>query len=376
MNPDTAPSSAPGASLPRIDLNPARVRRILVCQLRQIGDVLLATPAIHLLRQRYPQAEIHLLTEAKAVPVVAGNPDIARIHAVDRKAHRDPRAQLQFYLEVARHRFDLLVDFQQLPRIRWVLALARFFPPPGGAQVRLSYRAPWYNGWLYTHTVQPLGGYAAMAKASVLRPLGIHWNGEAPRMHLTPGELTGADAILAEHGIGPGQTLITVDPTHRRDTRRWPGAHFGRLAAMAAAQDPALRFLVLHGPGELPEARAVAEAAGSPACVVARRVLTLREMAACIARARLHLGNCSAPRHIAVAVGTPTLTILGSTSSAWTFPGPGHADLRLGLDCQPCNENVCPLGHTRCLTDLAPETVLPALMARLRAGKGDAAPCA
>jgi heptosyltransferase-2/heptosyltransferase-3 len=373
-NDATATDAAPGA--PPIALDPARVRRILVCQLRQIGDVLLSTPAIHLLRGRFPGAEIHLLTEAKAVPVVQGNPDIARIHAVDRKAHRDPRAQLAFYLDVARNRYDLLVDFQQLPRIRWVLALARLFPPRGGRQVRLSCRAPWYNRWLYTHTVRPQDGYAAMSKASVLRPLGIHWNGEAPRMHLAPGELAGADAILAEHGIGPEHVLITVDPTHRRDTRRWPAEHFGRLAALAAAGNPALRFLVLHGPGELPEARAVAEAAGTPACVVTRRMLTLREMAACIARAALHVGNCSAPRHIAVAVGTPTLTILGSTSSAWTFPGPNHADLRLGLDCQPCNENTCPLGQARCLTDLEPETVLPALMARLRAGKGDAAPCA
>lgn len=371
MSPDTT-----AAPIARIDLDPARVRRILVCQLRQLGDVLLATPAIHLLRERFPQAEIDLLTEAKAVAVVAGNPDIARVHAVDRKAHRDLRAQLRFYLDVAKNRYDLVVDFQQLPRIRWVVALARLFPPPGGAQVRLSYSAPWYNGWLYTHTVRPLGGYAAMTKASVLRPLGIAWNGEAPRLHLAPEELAGADAILAEHGIGPQHTLITVDPTHRRDTRRWPAAHFGRLVALAAAHNPALRFLVLYGPGERPDAEAVAAAAGSAACVLTGRMLTLREMAACIARARLHLGNCSAPRHMAVAVGTPTLTVLGSTSPAWTFPGPDHADLRLGLDCQPCNENTCPLGHTRCLTDLTPKTMLPALLARLGQPEGGKAPCA
>ncbi len=357
-------------------IDPASVRRILVCQLRQIGDVLLATPAIALLRERFPRAEIELLTEKKTLPVVQGNPDLARVHAIDKKAHRSLRAQFGFYLAVARRRYDLIVDFQQLPRIRWVLALARLFPGASGRQVRLSYDAPWYNRWLYTHTVRPLDGYAAMSKASVLRPLGVRWEGEAPKLVLDPAELDAARDILAAHGIGPDQTLVTVDPSHRRDTRRWPAAHFGRLIALAAAADPALRFLVLFGPGEEADAAAVARAAGTTACVVTSRMLTLREMAACIRLARLHLGNCSAPRHMAVAVGTPTLTILGSTSNAWTFPGPGHAALALGLDCQPCNENSCPLGHTRCLTELTPEAVLPELTARLADPSPEDAPCA
>ncbi|MBU1001289.1 MAG: glycosyltransferase family 9 protein [Proteobacteria bacterium] len=345
-----------------IDIDPKRVRRILVCQLRQIGDVLLATPSIRLLKKRFPDADIDLLTEQKALPMVDNNPDLAQVWAIDRKAHRNIAAQLSFYWQVASQRYDLVIDFQQLPRIRWVLALARLFPPKSGRQIRLTYDPPWYNRWLYTHWSKPVGGYAAMTKASVLLPLDIDWNEEPPRLYLTAAEQERAKGILSEHGIGQEDVLITVDPSHRRATRQWPEGHFGELIRLASQAEPRLKFLVFYGPGEEYVARAVQDAAGVPACIVTKSMLTLREMAACIQRATLHFGNCSAPRHMAVAVGTPTLTVLGSTSNAWTFPNSKHAALAKGLDCQPCNENSCPSGSRRCLTDLMPAEVLPELL--------------
>jgi len=267
---------------------------------------------------------------------------------------------LAFYLQVARQRFDLLVDFQQLPRIRWVAALSRFF----GCRWRLSYDPPWYNRWLYSHTVRPRDGYAAMCKASVLEPLGLVWRGERPELFLRPGERAWAGEFLQANGLA-SCALVTVDPSHRRATRRWPAAHFGRTLGLAAAARPEARFLVAWGPGERDLALEVAAASGSAACVVPDRMLTLRQLAAVQERTALHFGTCSAPRHLAVAVGTPTLAVLGSTSDAWTFPAPEHGDVRLGLPCQPCNRNEC--DTMQCLADLTPEAVLPELLLRLDA---------
>ena len=93
-------------------------------------------------------------------------------------------------------------------------------------------------------------------------------------------------------------------------------------------------------------------------------MLSLREMAACIAEADLHIGNCSAPRHIAVAVGTPTLTVLGSPTPAWTVPSPEPADIALNLPCQHCNRNHCP--DPRCLTGMLPGPVADKAMEMLK----------
>lgn len=68
-----------------VDLATFSPKRILVCQLRQIGDVVLATPSIELLKRRYPDAEIHLLTEKKCAPLLEHNPHLGKVWALDKK---------------------------------------------------------------------------------------------------------------------------------------------------------------------------------------------------------------------------------------------------------------------------------------------------
>ncbi len=344
---------------PFTDLAP---KNILVCQLRQIGDVLLATPAVELLHKAYPQARIHFLTEKKCAPVLENNPHLHKVWEIDKKALSHLGKELLFYRRVASQDFDLVVDFQQLPRCRWVVGFSR-------AHVRLSYTPPWYTRWLYNLTATPKDGYSAMAKASVLAPLGIGWNGERPRLYLSDAEKTWASDYLHAAGYTPGNDpLVTVDPTHRRDTRRWPAAHYAGLMDMVAQQRPGARFFMLYGPGEREDINAIAsQVKARHNLIIPEEVISLRQMAAIINAADLHFGNCSSPRHFAVAVDTPTLVVLGSTSQAWTFPAPEHKAIALGLDCQPCNDNSCTPGHMRCLHNLTPDKVLPVLLQHLKA---------
>ncbi len=340
------------------------VNKILVCQLRRIGDVLLATPAIRLLAERFPQAELHVLTESSSAPMLQNNPHIARIWDLDKQALPTLAHELVYSWKVARQGFDLVVDFQQLPRCRWVVAFS-------GARIRLSYTPPWYNRPLYTHWAAPLPGYAAMAKASVLRPLGIEWSGQCLELFLTPEERQEAGQLLHGLGLRSGDVLLSVDPTHRRQSRAWPLEHWGALLALAGAARPDLTFLLLFGPGEEEAVGRVREHALHAGLAAKRlllppRLLTLRQMGACIGHAAMHMGNCSAPRHVAVAVGVPSFTVLGATSWAWTFPAPEHIHVARELECQPCNKNTCPkYPEPRCLVELAPEDVLPRLLEHL-----------
>lgn len=330
-----------------------RFHKILVCQQRQIGDVLLATPALRLLRQAQPQAEIHFLTERKCVPVLENNPDIDTVWELDKKRLGTIAKQLAFYRHVASQGFDLVIDFQQLPRLQLVTLFSR-------APVRLSYTPPWHRRLLYTHWADMQPGYAAQTKASILRPLGIEWRGEKPRLHLTADEERWAQGWLREQGLREGEILVTVDPSHRRLTRLWPAERFARLVDLAAERGERLRFLLLFGPGEEPVVRELASRVRcKEALLPTSSMLSLREMAAVMRLARLHVGNCSAPRHFATAVDTPTLVIHGSTGGEWRYPSPEHRMVSLDLPCQPCNKNTCPPGTRQCLMELAAEQVLP-----------------
>tara|TARA_Y100001954_G_C15829597_1_gene614466 strand:- start:21695 stop:22807 length:1113 start_codon:yes stop_codon:yes gene_type:complete len=323
-------------------------RKILACQLRQIGDVLLSTPAYKLLKQRYPDAELHVLTEKKCVSVLENNPHIDHVWAIDKKELSNPLKAVAWYARVGRQGYDLIVDFQQLPRCKWVVGLSN-------APVRLSFTPPWYNKFLYTHWTEMESGYAAKAKASVLAPLGIEWDMDKPELFLTDQEKSDAEATLKQYGIS-GVPFITVDPSHRRKTRKWPARHYISLLKILEEQYPDMKAVILYGPGEKELADKINAEAGNNVLVF-DEMLSLRQMAAVLDRAVMHLGNCSSPRHFAVAVDTPSVVIHGATSPAWRFPSDDHLSLARRPGCCFCNKKSCKLGTFECLVEYLPERV-------------------
>ena len=94
---------------------------------------------------------------------------------------------------------------------------------------------------------------------------------------------------------------------------------------------------------------------------------------ALIAAARGVVSNDSGLMHVAAAFGVPQAALFGSTSPEHTPPLNPQARVlwlkeELQLDCAPCFERVCRFGHTRCLTELAPQRVQATLRAALAAG--------
>ncbi|SKA91487.1 heptosyltransferase-2 [Paucidesulfovibrio gracilis DSM 16080] len=328
--------------------------KILICQQHQIGDVLLATPCVRLLHERFPQAELHFLTEQKCRPMLENNPLLTKIWTIDKKAGLS--GTMGLYSGLLRERFDLAIDLQQFVRLRLATLCSR-------APVRLSYKPRWYNKLFYNRFGAVGKGYAAKAKAGVLEPLGVAWSGQPPELHLTEEELAWGKQYLAKQGVDSSTMLMTLDMTHRRITRKWPAEYYARLLSMLAARHPRLRLFLLYGPGEEQEVRNIWQQAGNPdGCILPEKQTTLREVAAIIRHAHAHFGNCSSPRHLAVAVGTPSMAVLGSNKpGSWTFPSPQHGYIRNErpgeYTCLGCNKSTCRLGTLECLYALTPELV-------------------
>lgn len=332
-----------------VNLHP---KRILVCQQRQIGDVLLATPVFELLRKRFPEAQLHIFTEKKCEPLLRHNPFIDAFHLIDRKDGFF--RQLAFYRKVALHGFDLVIDLQQLPRCRMMTLMSH-------APVRLSFPATVLSKYLYNVLVLPEEGYASQTKASLLRPFNISWHGEAPRIFLTDEEQKQARELLSSCGVRPGQRLIVIDSTHRRPAKRWPAERFAALMKLMLNRDSSFRFLLMRGPGEekdIEKLYALCLNASIPpdALLVPEPLPDIRLSAACMAEAELHIGNCSSPRHMATALGIPSLVIPGASGTAWKYPSPMHSELRPDLPCQLCSRNECE--DPQCLLQVTPEEAL------------------
>ena len=332
-------------------------RRILVLQQRQIGDVLLATPAVAAIRRRFPEAEIHFLTESKCADMLVGNPDIDRIIPMDKRRLRG-LAAFAWYWSTARQGYDLVIDFQSLPRLKWITLFS-------GAPIRFAATRKRRTSLIYNAFPDPIcGGYAAWEKVDLLSALGIENLHEPPKLILSDAELKAADAFLAGLGLKPGERLVTLDVTHRRPGCKWPAAYFAKAVGILHAAHPSLRFLAFWGPGERDQAMEMFDDVPPEARSAVMRipdVQPLRMIAACIARASLHLGNCSAPQHMAAALGTRACIVVGATGPAWHCPTPGNTDVAAGLHCQFCHRHECPDGYP-CLKGLMPDTVAKAAM--------------
>lgn len=338
------------------DLEPRiPAERILVIQFRQIGDVLLSTPVLRALRSSYPQSYIAFLTEPSPGRVLQGNPLLDEVIIRPRRATW--RQQWQLLRHIRRQRFELAIDLIGNPRSAVLTRLS-------GARHRLAFarfpRSLFYT-MLVTHH-HPAPEYTVAKRLRLLEPLGIQATDLRPMLPYTQREQGTVVAFLRAHAITPEDLLVCIDPTHHVPTRQWPGAHFSALVDRLSERLSA-RVLLLWGPGEEAQVQAIAAAARSHPVLIPE--WNLQTLAALLAQADLFIGCNSAPLHIAISQGVPTLTIMGATLSVnWIPPEPQHRAVFAGLPCQPCEKNSCgPPLNIACLRTLTVETVFAAVQA-------------
>jgi len=315
-------------------------KRILVIQLKRAGDVIVTTPVLPALRQALPQAEIDFLVDKPFAPLLENNPSLHQVHLYDRQA------PWKTWRNLRAASYDWIIDFQSSPRS----ILAGLY---SGARVRAGYRVSFWGMFFHRTIKRPGAGLSATeGKMTLVRALlaSAPAAGER-RIYLTDPERNWAAKEINEKPAA--KDIVGLIPTHRRSSRRWPAASFAHLARLLVSQGRAV--WLFWGPGEQDYVSAIQrEAPGSR--MIPRT--SLRQMAALLEQCKMVVTNDNGPMHLAVAVGTPTVTLYGPTDPvAWNPGGPRHRVVQAsGLTCLGCNLNACPFGH-ECMAWIAPEKI-------------------
>jgi heptosyltransferase-2 len=158
---------------------------------------------------------------------------------------------------------------------------------------------------------------------------------------------------LAEH-----HPLVVISPGAKFGASKcWMPERFAALAdRLVETHDAAI--IVTCGPGEEPIARAIGSAMKKRGLLLDDPRLSLGELKSLIRRCDLWIGNDAGPRHIAKAFNVPAVTIFGPTHPDWTSTS--HVDeriVRIDVDCGPCQQRICPLGHHQCMTGVTVDAV-------------------
>lgn len=346
------------------------LRRALVIKLRHHGDVLLSSPVVSALKQAAPQCEIDALVYADTAPMLSEHPALTQLHSIDRNWKRlgiVRQAQAEWRLLAvlrARH-YDLVVHLTDHPRGAWLVRLLR---PRWAVAPQCPDRSARSWAASFTHQSPPAlaGRHTVETHLDALRYLGLHIPEKSVPLTLISGREAEAsvDARLAKHGLLPG-SFIHIHPASRWLFKCWPADRFAALCDALAQEGWPLVLTAAPDPKE----KAMVEE------IIARRAvlsaptfdfsgqLSLKELAALIARARLFVGVDSAPMHIAAAMGTPTVAIFGpSGDREW---GPWNIASRIVTStehpCRPCGSDGCNGSKiSECLTTLPVAQVLAA----------------
>ena len=332
------------------------IRKILVIQLGDIGDVVWAIPAFWALKAAFPQSVLSVLSRNPYGDLLFDDPHIDKIFQVDQQSIF---RQLQLLKNLRREKFDLIFDLRADDRGAFTSFLI-------GAPIRaaLYYSGFFWRNRMFTHLVDPPPTTerertyrAADQSLKIIRGFGIKENTVIPQIFVSPATKNKAKRLLAAENVAAQDGYVTINPFSRWSYKEW-GMNKWRELISFIWQQYKMPVLILGSEDERGRANELTVANPSPVYNFAGKTF-LREMAAILQTSRLHIGVDSAAPHIAAAVGTPTLTIYGPSDwRDWAPPGEKNKVVLPDMDCSPCHKKGCDgSGRSECLETLAVKKV-------------------
>ncbi|HKZ21932.1 MAG TPA: glycosyltransferase family 9 protein [candidate division Zixibacteria bacterium] len=288
-------------------------QRILIIQLRRIGDVLMCTPVIRALRQKYPQSHLAFLTEEESKSILENNPNLNQVIVWDKNKYSNWFYALKKIKEIRDKKFDLVIDLLGTPRT----ALASFL---SGSKKRIGF-AYRFRKIFYNLKVVPdqQEKYGALYKLDSLKPLRIEPRDCKLDMVIDSKAKSFAQKFFMENKISDSDFKITISPTARRRFNFWFLDRYAQVAD-GLMEKYSAKVILVWGPGEKEIVEKIASLMKFKP-ITSSETSTLLELAAILGQCDLHLGNDNGTKHIATAVGVPTVTIYGPHSPvSWTYP--------------------------------------------------------
>ncbi|MEL7023851.1 MAG: lipopolysaccharide heptosyltransferase II [Pseudomonadota bacterium] len=179
----------------------------------------------------------------------------------------------------------------------------------------------------------------------------------APRLRVDEASQNAALERLIQDASKPAIGLLPG--AEYGPAKAWPAEHFATAAR--ALHERGFSVWLLGGPGD----RAVADSIRKGAAVPIENLCgetTLSEAIDLLAACRGVITNDSGLMHVAAAVQTHVVAVYGSSSPHFTPPLTDHKSIHyLDLECSPCFQRECPLGHLRCLNELTPAGVVASI---------------
>ncbi|MCB0572104.1 MAG: glycosyltransferase family 9 protein [Phaeodactylibacter sp.] len=328
--------------------------KILAIRFSSIGDIVLATPVVRALQQQLG-AEVHFLTKRSFRGIVAHNPYINKVYAIDKKVG-------EVLPGLKQEAYDYIIDLHHNLR---------------SLQVKLALKGKAYafnklnwEKWLMVRLKANRlpDKHIVDRYMETVRPLGVKNDGKGLDYFIPEEDEVEVGAFLSGNVLAPAHeaprfVAFAIGAAH--NTKRLPTDKI-----ISVCKKISLPVVLLGGPGEAEEGRQVAEAAGGHVFNTCG-LLNLNQSASFVRQAYKVITHDTGLMHIAAAFGKDVISVWGNTIPEFGmypyYPEGVSRNTTVevpGLPCRPCSKigyQACPKGHFHCMRNISEDNIVTAV---------------
>lgn len=344
-----------------MEINKNMIQKILVVQVGGIGDVILTTPVFSVLKKHFPGVEIHFCTSALLKDLISRQPDVDQV-IIFPKLTINIFDVFTFYRILHKNHYDLIIDYQCTPGTALPIWFSR-------APLRLGWKMQ-RRQWAYNiHSeANRLQKYVPIQKGQALKEIGINEINQKLEIVLDDEWRTEVDKYFSAEKVDRNKLMVNMTPKGQVQTREWPASRFVKLAELLVKKHNATVFYS----GNLVNREYLKHLASKSNYAI--KVIPswpLHLFAAYLSQVDLHFSYDNGPKHMAIALDTPTLSLFATDPPILWNPAndPNHPYLLAEVPCRFCRLIECPL--MLCMKSIEPEVILrqiekiPALQPKL-----------
>jgi heptosyltransferase-2 len=336
----------------------SRTERILIRSTNWIGDAVMTAPAVRAIRRNFPKARISMLAKPWVAPVFAHSPHVDEIVVFDANGrHKGMGGIVRLARDLRSHRFDAAVLLQNAIEAALIAFMA-------GIPQRIGFDTD-ARRLLLTHPVRCTQAIKSIHQTGyylkMLEGAGLTIGSQRLELSLGLQDRQQAAQILSVHGISADHRVVGLNPSATfGPAKQWFPERYADLGDRLSRSLDAT-IMIFGGPSDRGLGQRITRMMETPAIDLSGRT-SLGEAMALVDRCLAFVTNDSGLMHVAAALNIPLVAIFGSTNFTTTSPYSHNSRIvRVPIECSPCMQPVCPLGHHNCMRQVSVKMVCDAL---------------
>lgn len=329
------------------------MEKILIIRLSSIGDIILTTPLIRAVRQKYPQAQIDFLIKSQFKSLLTHNPHISRLITFD-KVSNDIKSIKEV---IKNNKYDWIIDIHRNFRSYYLTS---------GVGAKLVTRHKKYI--IKRQLLVWLGINVFSEKKPVLeryfeavRGLGVKYDEQGTEVFYSENHMALVNDLMVKEGCDENGRIIVICPGASFANKRWLPERLAVVGDELAYKENA-QIVLLGGPEDKELCDTVRAKMRINAFNFAGK-LSLLGSTAMLSKAIMAISNDTGLMHLAQSQNVPVVAIFGpTTEELGYFPIPNRSVVvQANVGCRPCTHNgldKCPKGHFKCMDDISTDTVV------------------